>query len=186
MARMGRAVGSVLLDGEGWGDTRVPALEYAGQMFHLLAICGSTHIGKHSRNCQHHSFEFLRQGQEATRSAGRSIRGKVCRGEMTDPDRPCGASGRPHAPGDHSRGASSWLHHATPITPKNVMNSLLHGHDGQCRLTLIICVSTVPNMLSRCCSSGFVPLWRSGTIGNKPEKFNESARGKEGEDEYSL
>jgi len=45
MAQMGRAAGSVLLDGEGLGYTPVPALEYAGQMFHLTATCGPTHIG---------------------------------------------------------------------------------------------------------------------------------------------
>jgi len=45
VAQMGRAAGFVLLDGEGLGYTRVPALEYAGQMLHLTATCDPTHIG---------------------------------------------------------------------------------------------------------------------------------------------
>ena len=49
MVQLGHTVGSVLLDGEESGDTGVPALGYAGQMFHLPAACGSRHIGKHPR-----------------------------------------------------------------------------------------------------------------------------------------
>ena len=50
MVQLGRTVGSVLLDGEGSGDTGVLALEYAGQMFHLPATYGSRHSGKQSRD----------------------------------------------------------------------------------------------------------------------------------------
>ncbi len=50
MVQLGRTVGSVLLDGEGSGDTGVPAPGYVGQGFHLLATCGSRHIGKQSRD----------------------------------------------------------------------------------------------------------------------------------------
>ena len=50
MVQLDRMVGSVLLDGEGSGDTGVPALGYVGQMFHLPATCGSRHIGKQSRD----------------------------------------------------------------------------------------------------------------------------------------
>jgi len=66
MGQMGRAAGSDLLDEEGLADTRIPAMEYARQLFHLPAACGPTHIGTCSRDGRHHSFEVLYQGQEAT------------------------------------------------------------------------------------------------------------------------
>jgi len=50
MARVDRAAGFVLRDEEGSGDTRVPALGYAVQMFHLLVTCGPTRIDEKSRD----------------------------------------------------------------------------------------------------------------------------------------
>ena len=50
MGHMDRAVGPDLLDAEGSADTRVPAMEYVRQLFHLPAACGPTHIGKCSRD----------------------------------------------------------------------------------------------------------------------------------------
>ena len=49
MARMDRAAGSLLLHEEGSGGTGVPALEYAGQTFHLPTACGPIHNGKYTK-----------------------------------------------------------------------------------------------------------------------------------------
>ena len=50
MALMDRAAGSPLLHEEGSGGTGVPALEYAGKMFHLPAACGPIHSGNYTKD----------------------------------------------------------------------------------------------------------------------------------------
>ena len=70
MDPMDRAAGSLLLREEGSAGTEAPALEYAGQMFHLPAACGPIHSGKHTKDEQHHNFEVLVRGTSAGHPGG--------------------------------------------------------------------------------------------------------------------